>query len=79
MCQNELDSERQVKTSLEDYQKKIDQLQQDLSEKEDERISLAEHLKEVELKLNKTVDDHTSLMTRYESLAEEHTLHSTAK
>jgi septal ring factor EnvC (AmiA/AmiB activator) len=61
---------------VEDYQKQIEQLQQNLSEKDNERSSLSEHLNEVELELKKTIDDYASAMTKYESLVKEQTLHS---
>jgi chromosome segregation ATPase len=79
--QNALDNERQMKMEqlssiVEDYQKQIEQLQQNLSEKDNERSSLSEHLNEVELELKKTIDDYASAMTKYESLVKEQTLHS---
>jgi len=61
---------------IEDYQKQIGQLQQNLSEKDNERSSLSERLNKLELELKKTIDDHASTMTKYESLVKEQTLHS---
>jgi multidrug resistance efflux pump len=69
--QNTLDNERQMKMEqlssiVEDYQKQIEQLQQNLSGKDNEQISLGERLNEVELELRKTVDDHASKLIKYE-------------
>jgi len=69
--QNTLDNERQMKMEqlssiVEDYQKQIEQLQQKLSEKDNEQISLGERLNEVELELRKTVDHHASKLIKYE-------------
>jgi hypothetical protein len=71
---------------VEDYQKQIKQLQQNLSQKDDERILLRERLNEVELELRKTLDNDASVMAKYESVVEERdrlvkqqTLHSTEK
>ncbi len=64
-------NERQEKIpSTEDYQKQIEQLQQNLSENEKERNALSERLSEVELELRKTIDEHESTMSQYESLLE---------
>jgi len=56
---------------VEDYQKQIEQLQQNLSEKDNERTSLSERLDEVELELKKAIDDHASIAAKYETLIEE--------
>jgi chromosome segregation ATPase len=74
--QNELDNERrekveQLSSQSENYQKHIQELQQNLSEKDNERSSLSERLNEVELELKKAVDDHVSLQAKYETLIEE--------
>ncbi len=78
-CQYELDNERRMKieqlvsasTIVEDYQKQLDQLQQNLSRSDGERKLLRERLNEVELELEKTLDDHTSIMRKNESLEQE--------
>ncbi len=78
-CQYELDNERRMKmeqlvsasTIIEDYQKQLDQLQQNLSGSDGERTLLRERLNEVELELEKTLDDHTSIMRKNESLEQE--------
>jgi len=57
--------------SFEDYQKQIDQLQQNLSQKEEERTLLRDHFSEVELELRKIIDDQTSTTDRLEALVEE--------
>jgi len=49
----------------------MEQLQQNLVEKDNERSSVSERLNEVELKLRKTLDDHASTMTECQSLVEE--------
>jgi flagellar biosynthesis chaperone FliJ len=59
-----------------DYQKQIDQLQEKLSQKEDEQISLSERFNEVDLELRKAVNDHASAMVKYQSLVEQQTLHA---
>jgi len=74
--QNELDNERrdkleQLSSQSENYQKQIEQLQQNLSEQDHERTSLSERLNEVELELKKAIDDHASLKTKYQTLIEE--------
>jgi hypothetical protein len=56
---------------MEDYRKQIEQLQLNLSEKDNERTLLSERLNEVELELRKTLDDHASTMTKFEILLEE--------
>ena len=45
---------------VEEHQKHIEQLQQTLFEKDNERNSLNQRLNELELELQKTIDDHTS-------------------
>ena len=69
-----------------DLQKEIDQLQDDLSQKDDERILLQERLDKVELELKKTLDDQTSTESKYQSLVnerdaliEQQTIHSTER
>jgi prefoldin subunit 5 len=44
--------------NIESYEKQIKQLQQNLSQKDDERTLLREHLNEVELEFRKILDDH---------------------
>jgi hypothetical protein len=56
---------------VEDYEKQIQELQQKLSEKDNERNALSERLHEVEVELTKTLDDHTSTVMKYESLIKE--------
>ncbi len=56
---------------IEDYQKQIEQLQKNLSQKDEEQILLGERLNEVELEFKKISDDHASTMARYESLVQE--------
>ncbi len=77
-CQSQLDNDRPVETeqlasaapsldvSNEDYEKQINQLQQKLSQNNDERALLRERLNEVELELSKTSDDRTSTLSMYE-------------
>ncbi len=89
--QNELDNERrekveQLSSQSENYQKHIQELQQNLSEKDNERSSLSERLNEVELELKKAVDDHASVKAKYElltegqnALVEQQALHSTER
>jgi chromosome segregation ATPase len=74
--QNELDNERQMKmeqlsSMVKDHQTQIEQLQRNLSEKDNERSSLSERLNEVEFELRKTVNDHASTMAESQSLVEE--------
>ncbi len=89
--QNELENERrenteQLSSQFENYQKQIQELQQNISEKDNERNALSERLNDVELELKKTVDDHASVKAKYESLIDERdalvgqqTLHSTER
>ncbi|CAF3603471.1 unnamed protein product [Rotaria sp. Silwood1] len=56
---------------IEDYQTKINQLEQTLIEKEDEQILLRERLNEIELELRKILDDQNSTLTKYETLVRE--------
>jgi len=61
--QNELDNERQEKieqlsSQSENYQKQIKELEQKISEKDNERTSISERLNEVELELRKMGDEH---------------------
>jgi uncharacterized phage infection (PIP) family protein YhgE len=58
---------------FEGYQKQIDQLQQNLSQKEEEQILLQDRLHEVELELRKTLDDQS----RPEALVEQQSLQLT--
>jgi predicted negative regulator of RcsB-dependent stress response len=51
---------------IEDYEKQIGQLQQALSQNEDERTLLRQRLNEVELEFRKTLDDHSSTSAMYE-------------
>jgi predicted nucleic acid-binding Zn-ribbon protein len=53
-------------STIEDYEKQIKQLQQNLSENEDERTLLRQRLNEVELEFRKTLDDHSSTSAMYE-------------
>ncbi len=74
--QNELDNEHrekleQLSSQSENYQKQIEELQQNLSEQIHERTSLSERLNEVEVNLQKAIDDHASLKAKYETLIEE--------
>ncbi|UJR13672.1 hypothetical protein I4U23_000684, partial [Adineta vaga] len=85
-CQYELNNERRIKVEqlvsaspvedtssslIEDYQKQINQLQENLREKDQERSLLQERLHEVEIELRKTLDDHTSLLTKYQTIEQE--------
>jgi len=49
-----------------DYEKQIKQLQQKLSQNEDERTLLRQRLNEVKLEFRKTLDDHSSTSAMYE-------------
>jgi hypothetical protein len=49
-----------------EYEKQIKQLQQKLSQNEDERSLLRERLNEIELEFRKTLDDHSSISAKYE-------------
>jgi len=74
--QSELENERREKTEqlssqFENYQKQIQELQQNISEKDNERNALSERLNEVELELKIAVDDHASVKAKYETLIEE--------
>jgi uncharacterized protein YlxW (UPF0749 family) len=71
---------------IEDLQKEINELRKDLSEKNDERILLQEHLDDVELQLKNALDAQMSTMSKYQSLAnerdaviEQQILHSTER
>ncbi|CAF4111061.1 unnamed protein product, partial [Rotaria sordida] len=75
-CQYQIDNEHIIKTeklvsttpsvddisqsTIEDYEKQIHQLQQKLSQNNDERTLLRERLNEVELEFRKTLDDRLS-------------------
>lgn len=74
-------------STIDEYQKQIDQLQQKLSENDDERALLRERLNEVELELRKVSDDRLSTTAMYEeqlqsivqerdALVEQHALQS---
>ena len=52
--------------SLDEYVQQIKQLQQKLSQNEDERTLLRERLNEVELEFRKSLDDHSSVLNNYE-------------
>lgn len=56
---------------IEDYQKQVNQLQQTLSQKDEERSLLREHLNEVEVELRKAFDDHALTTDKYELLKQE--------
>ncbi|CAF1419954.1 unnamed protein product [Adineta steineri] len=58
---------------MNDYQQQIHQLQQNLSEKDEERSLLRERLNEVEVEFRKTLDDHASTQNKYELLAQQQT------
>jgi hypothetical protein len=82
--QNELDNERrekieQLSSQSENYKKQIEELQQNLSEKDNERSSLSERLYEVELELKKAIDNQASTMTKYELLVEQEARRSTER
>jgi septal ring factor EnvC (AmiA/AmiB activator) len=64
---------------IEDNQKEIEQLQQTLSENENERSLLSERFNKVELELRRALDDQISTIAKYESLVEQQTLHSTER
>jgi PIN domain nuclease of toxin-antitoxin system len=53
-------------STIEDYEKQIKQLQQKLSQNEDERSLLRERLNEVEIEFRKTFDEHASTTAMYE-------------
>ncbi len=53
-------------TIIEDYEKQIKQLQQKLSQNEDERSLLRERLNEVEVEFTRTIDDRASTLAMYE-------------
>jgi len=57
-------------STIENYEKQIKQLQQKLSQNEDERSLLRERLNEVELELTKTLDDRASTLAMYEEQLE---------
>jgi septal ring factor EnvC (AmiA/AmiB activator) len=65
---------------LEEYQKYIEQLQQSLFEKDNEKNSLNQRLNELELELQKTIDDHTSklqsIIQERDALIEQERIHS---
>lgn len=58
--------------AVEEHQKQIEQLQRNLSQKEEERNLLRERLNEVELELRRISDDHTSTMAKCKSLEEDY-------
>jgi chromosome segregation ATPase len=70
---NELRTEQHTSEvqSSQDHQKQINQLQQDLSQKDEERSLLREHLDSVELELTQTLDDYASAMNRLEIIVQE--------
>src|SRR5690349_17091585 len=53
-------------STIEDYEKQIKQLQQKLSQNEDERCLLRQRLNEVELEFTKLLDDRASISAMYE-------------
>jgi len=89
---NEVENERREKVEQlsllsENYQKQNEQLEQNISEKDNERTSLSERLNEVELELRKIRDEHAlklvkdeedlqSLVKERNALIEQQTLHS---
>lgn len=58
--------------TIDEYQKQIEQLQRNLSQKEEERNLLREHLNEVELELRRISDDHTSTLAKCKSIEEDY-------
>ena len=58
--------------SVGDYEKQIEQLKQNLSEKDEEETSLRERLNEVELELGKTLYDHAAITGEHEALIKEY-------
>ncbi|CAF3302238.1 unnamed protein product [Rotaria socialis] len=77
-------------TNIENYEMQIRQLQQKLSQHDDEKSLLRERLNEVELELRKVLDDHASttamydeqlrsLITERDALVEQHALQSADK
>jgi hypothetical protein len=77
----------QLSSLSENYQKQNEQLEQNISEKDNERTSLSERLNEVELELRKIRDDHAlksvkdeedlqSLVNERNALIEQQALHS---
>ena len=53
-------------SKLDDYEQEIRELQQKLSQNDDERGSLRERLNEVELEFRQAIDDHASTIASYE-------------
>ncbi|CAF2108518.1 unnamed protein product, partial [Rotaria magnacalcarata] len=79
-----------IQTKIENYEKQIHQLQQKLSQNDDEKLLLRERLNEVELELRKVLDEHASTTAMYEkqlqsliierdALVEQHALQSADK
>ena len=64
-------NEKQLQAEIENHQKQIDHLQRSVSQKDEEKNLLREHLNSVELELRKTLDDHASAMSRLESIEQE--------
>lgn len=58
--------------SIDDYEKQIKQLKQNLSEKDEEETSLRERLNEVELELGKILYDHAAITGEHEALIKEY-------
>ena len=56
---------------IENYEKQIDQLQQNLTQKDNERTSLLERLNEIELELKTVMNDQTSMVAQHETLTKE--------
>ena len=53
-------------------QSSIEELQQIISQKEEERNVLRQQLNEMELELNKTLDDHQRIMQEKDTLIQQH-------
>ncbi|CAF1400921.1 unnamed protein product [Adineta steineri] len=84
--QQEQDNERQIEIEpltssaplsspsiVNDHQQQILQLQENLSQKDQQQSLLQEHLNEVEGELEKIRDDHSSMVTKYELLVQQQT------
>ncbi len=66
-------------SKIEDYEKQIEQLQHNLSQKDEERTLLQERLNEVELQLTKSSDDYASTIAKHESLVQQQLIQSTER
>ena len=60
-------------------QSSIGELERIISENEEERLLLRQQLKDVELELRKSVDNHTTISNDYEKLIEERNLKNAEK